>query len=921
MRTKLVLWIFVLAGAWCARALADVGADFKDPPPALRPMPFWHINGTLTTAEIQAQLRATRDQSGFGGVAVLPVGQTLPKYLSDDYFARYADILNTARELGLEVILYDDTGFPSGSAGGKLQELFPDDTMKRLDMVETDVQGPADYSKDLPAGVLMGIVAMNTQTWHRLDLTASAAGGKVSWKVPAGPWKIMLFTCIKSGNRLVDFLSAESVDKFIPLTYGAYFKRFPEHFGTTLRRDFFDDVGFYAQTRPWTPAFNEKFQKKFGVSPVSLYPALWRDIGPDTAAARIALLGFRAELLAEGYPARVGAWCRAHGLQSSGHPPGNYDPCPVDMHCDTFKFYRHVDIPLMDAIFYHGHGRPGFKLISSAATMYDRPLVAAEEYGAYAEKTFDPAMLYRTGMELFARGVNRVIPHGMWLDPEHVRIPPLISHFSAKLLPALPDYNEWAARSSLLLQGGRPVVDIAMLYPIAALEAYYTFSLPDNMRWGKYVPPEADYQRLSDMLTCHVRRDFTFLHPDALAAQCTLQGASLRLNNATNWQDYQVLIIPGGKVIPWAGLKKIQDFYDHGGHVVATTCLPEQSAEFGHDADVQKTIAAMFGTVSTPTNAPVPPLHVRIEVAGETIKTFVNGTLVDTRTDAAFKQGGIGFRESDHESATFANVKVTAPDGRVLFSDDFHGGLGQWLNATNTALQGGALTVTENQVMRSREGATWSDYAVEADIVSPDGVAGLVFRAADDNNGYMWQFRPAARLLVPHKKIQGHWHVMPTVHLPDADFAVTPFQTSTNRTGGKAYFAPRPTVGTLRSILDDAVPVPDVAFDPDLRVSSGNGVLSYLHKQKDGREIYYFANSSDDTVDTYVRLRGDLAPQLWDPHTGDQTPAEVTHLQEHGQAVTRLHLKLAPVTAVFAVAPGTAGDRVTTPSGKMEPLQ
>ena len=903
MKNKLCAWLVALAGVCGAQALAGLGEDFQHPPAALRPMPFWHINGTLTTAEIKAQLTATRDQSGFGGVAILPVGEMRPKYLSDEYFARYADILNTARELGLEVILYDDTGFPSGSAGGQLKELFPDDTMKRLDLVEADVQGPADFVRELPAGALMGVVAMNTQTWQRLDLTSAVAGGKVAWQVPAGSWKIMLFTCIKSGRILVDYLSAESVDKFIPLTYGEYFKRFPSYFGTTIRRNFFDDVGFYAQVRPWTPAFNEKFQKKYGVSPVPLYPALWHDIGPDTAAARVALHDFRAELLAEGYPARVSAWCRAHGLQGSGHPPGNYDPCPVDMHCDTFKFYRHVDIPLMDAIFYHGHGRPGFKLISSAATMYDRPLVSAEEYGAYAEKSFDAAMLYRTGMELFARGVTRVVPHGMWLDPEHVRIPPLISHFSTKLRPALPAYNEWAARTSLLLQGGRPVVDVAVLYPIASLEAYYTFSLPDSHRWGKFVPPESDYQRVSDALTCHVRRDFTFLHPEALAAQCAVQGANLHLNNATNWQDYRVLLMPGGKVMAWAGLQQIKTFYDRGGRVVATTCLPEKSAEFGHDADVQKTVAEMFGPVASSTNAPVPPLHVRIEVAGDTIKTFINGALADTRTEAGFKQGRIGFRESDHESATFAHLKVTAPDGRVLFSDDFSGGLARWSDATNTTVQSGTLVVNENQVMRSREGATWGDYALEADIVSPDSVAGLVFRAVDEKNFLMWQFRPASRQLVPHKKVNGRWHGLPGVHWSEADFAATPFQTHTNIAGGKAWFAARPTVGTLRAILDDAVPVPDVAFDPELRVNSGNGVLSYLHKQKDGREIYYFANSSDDAVDTVVSLRGHLAPQLWNPHTGARLPAEITHQQEHGQPVTRLHLKLAPVTAVFAVAP------------------
>jgi hypothetical protein len=173
----------------------------------------------------------------------------------------------------------------------------------------------------------------------------------------------------------------------------------------------------------------------------------------------------------------------------------------------------------------------------------------------------------------------------------------------------------------------------------------------------------------------------------------------------------------------------------------------------------------------------------------------------------------------------------------------------------------------------------------------------------DDNNYYMWQFRPGTRQLVPHKRTKGKWQALPGVNFPDTDFAATPFQTNTNGHGGKAYFAPRPTVGTLQAILDDALPVPDVAFDPDLRVNSGNGVLSYLHKQKDGCEIYYFANSSDDAVDTFVRLRGNLTIELWNPHTGEKTSTEVTHLQEHGQAVTRLQLKLRPATSLFGIAP------------------
>jgi hypothetical protein len=47
----------------------------------------------------------------------------------------------------------------------------------------------------------------------------------------------------------------------------------------------------------------------------------------------------------------------------------------------------------------------------------------------------------------------------------------------------------------------------------------------------------------------------------------------------------------------------IKDFYDHGGKVIATTRLPEQSAEFGHDAEMKSAIAEMFGSVP----AYVPP--------------------------------------------------------------------------------------------------------------------------------------------------------------------------------------------------------------------------------------------------------------------------------------------------------------------------
>ncbi len=113
--------------------------SFRHPANRYYPMPFWHINGEMTTAGIEQQLTEARDLSGFAGVAVLPVTSGFqiqrqgkprhrtpgmkPEYLSDAYFQRYADILRTARQLGMEVVLYDDINLAcSGSLNATAED-------------------------------------------------------------------------------------------------------------------------------------------------------------------------------------------------------------------------------------------------------------------------------------------------------------------------------------------------------------------------------------------------------------------------------------------------------------------------------------------------------------------------------------------------------------------------------------------------------------------------------------------------------------------------------------------------------------------------------------------------------------------------------------------------------------------------------
>jgi hypothetical protein len=70
--------------------------------------------------------------------------------------------------------------------------------------------------------------------------------------------------------------------------------------------------------------------------------------------------------------------------------------------------------------------------------------------------------------------------------------------------------------------------------------------------------------------------------------------------------------------------------------------------------------------------------RVRTEASGSTLRTWIDDTLVDTTTDATHAKGTIGLRETTGESGWFDDVRVTAPDGTVLFDEDFSGDLSRW---------------------------------------------------------------------------------------------------------------------------------------------------------------------------------------------------------------------------------------------------
>ena len=726
-------------------------AVFKSPPAEFRGHAMWNfhlptLNENAVISGIQEM--AKLNYGGFfieaGGRGGQP-GQGVT-FLSDQYFRFYKLALEEAKKQGLEVILYDDYAFPTGTVGGQMAAQFPQYLAKNLNMAEQDVAGPANTTLSVPQGIYLGSVMMNRDTFELVDVSDRKTGDRVVCQVPKGRWKVMAFY-LAGKARVVDYLDETAMTQFIKMTYQKYQDNFGSYFGNLIKQTFYDEPSMHHADRMWTPNFNAEFRKKYGYSPMKYYPALWYDIGPQTAAARNALFGFRAELFATRFIKRLDDWCAEHHLIFGGHLDQEEPLNPTPLNGDLLKVFQYQSAPTVDDIWWYGRSNPSYKIVTSAAFNYDHPIIRAETYAAY--RVLNEKIAFQVAMDQFAMGINYQIP-------------------ARTAQPQRAELNDYVGRLSYILQHGRHVSDVAVLYPIASLHAQYRHlgGVQFPMTGGQQ-PPQImetayareggpvygmDYQDVGESLYRGLRLDFTYLHPEVLVERCTIEGKKLVLNNKENREEYSVLILPSGDTLSAAAAAKIKSFYDAGGMVIATGLLPSKSQEFGKDKEVQRAIADVFGVSS--------------------------------------------------------------------------------------------------------------DEPLKADVR----------RAQDRQNFYVF------------------WYYI-----------------KKNQAGGQALFLPSAHPWLLDFAMKLVLPQRDVDFqEPMAPLRRGNdydGALTYIHKVKDGHDIYFFANSTSKNIDTKVTLRGKPSLAIWNPHTGGQEPAEFTPSEANGQPVTTVHLVLPAVSSRFYLQP------------------
>ena len=164
----------------------------------------------------------------------------------------------------------------------------------------------------------------------------------------------------------------------------------------------------------------------------------------------------------------------------------------------------------------------------------------------------------------------------------------------------------------------------------------------------------------------------------------------------------------------------------------------------------------------------------RVELNGDDFTTYIDDQRVDVTNDSTHNEGTIGFRAFDRqgeadERALYDDVRVTAPDGTALFTDEFdHDAVTHF--SGGTIRDGRLLLDGTNVVLRSdpEDSSGWTDYTLEMDFTVTNGAAGPVFRASGPADFYMWQIntgREETPLLRPHVRANGNWQVLDDVSL------------------------------------------------------------------------------------------------------------------------------------------------------------
>ncbi|HEY2861707.1 MAG TPA: glycosyl hydrolase [Terracidiphilus sp.] len=566
---------------------------FLNPPDDARPMMrWWWFGPAVTKPELQKELETMR-AAGIGGVEIQPVyplelddakkGIRNLKYMSPEFLDAVGFANRTARGLGMRVDITLGSGWPYGGPKTTL-----DLAAGRLRLAWAAINGNAVLPVALDEGEsIVAAFAVVGNEQHFDPASAQRLIPRPIGVAPPGPpgRSALYFIAGHTGQQVkraafgaegnvLDHFNRAAIDEHLTDVAAPLVGAFGDELPYSVFSDSLEVVG-----SDWTANLPEEFRKRRGYDLIPHLPELVAGGTPEADAVRHDWGKTLAELIRENYLTPLADFAAAHHTLFRSQTYG--DPAVTLADEATPQLIEGEGMQWRQFSY--------CRWATSAAHLYGRNVVSAETWTWLHSPAFraTPLDLKAEADRMFLLGVNQLVGHGWPYSPPEAGEPGQAFYAAAVLnqhnpwFAVMPEITKYLTRVSWLLRQGKSANDVAILLPEDDAQAAFTpghVSVVDEM--AKRVSP----QLMAAVLDAGYNVDY-------------IDAATIEKLGTV---PYPVLILPSTDRISLSTYKKIEEYADAGGKVIAvgkTPSLAPGLMEQGDSAEIAAISERLFRDV------------------------------------------------------------------------------------------------------------------------------------------------------------------------------------------------------------------------------------------------------------------------------------------------------------------------------------
>ncbi|MBR4170288.1 MAG: hypothetical protein IKR48_01400 [Kiritimatiellae bacterium] len=584
---------------------------FQNPPPSARILPIRH-NYSDDLGEQDRALRQLAEK-GFGGWAG---NVSFQGYVDDESkWPSYIHSVKQSRAAGMALWLYDECGYPSGSARDLTLRGHPELETRGLLVAVGEASSGGSVTLDLPPGKLLAAKGVPVRD-GLLDLSEAvavetvASDGRLVWRAPEyprGSWHLFAMTdsflyesthaqvSLAYKKPYINLLMKEATERFIAETH----ERYAAHLGTDLGKwyasTFTDEpslMSYWFRPMPYyvlplSPELPKLYRERTGRDLLDDVPAIVGEAGKRSLRDRFDFWNLIGDLVSQNYFGTLKQWCNAHGFHSGGHLLMEESiEAHVPLYGDFFRCLRLLDAPSIDCLQSlppHVPWQTALFAGSVAELDGDRYVMceASDHCQRYRPKGDTRPIVQVTEAQILG-SIHRLIWGGVNTFTSYYNWTP----FDVETVNRI---NRQVGRCITLQTGCRSVADIAVLYPAETLMSGYQ---PQKKGAGG-----ALCRRAAQAFQLAGRELFLanrcFLYVDS---QTLTQAKPERAELAYRDLRWKVVILPCARTLPLKAWQNLHAFWKAGGAVIALDLPPQNSTDAFPSEEVQSISREIFGS-------------------------------------------------------------------------------------------------------------------------------------------------------------------------------------------------------------------------------------------------------------------------------------------------------------------------------------